>query len=272
LSLNGVPSVVVITASVGRTTLRRCVESVRKQDFANVRHLVVVDGPEYESDAARSLRGITPDERLDVLVLPTNSGRPNNYGYRVYGAMSLLVNEDVICFLDEDNWIDPDHVSSAVDTLQRTGAGWAYALRRVCTDEGEPICDDDSDSLGYWPKFASMLSVWEIDRVEKATHEEFPNLVDTSCYVLPQPVVRAVAPRLFGWNADSEVASYLVREQVGACTGKSTVNYALGGTSGNLAEWFTDGNRRIQELYGSDPLPWRQAPRKLGPGSLQHPV
>lgn len=272
LSLSRFPSVVVITASVGRTELRRCVQSVRSQDFSKVRHLVVVDGPEYEADAARALDGITRDEHLDVLVLPQNAGRPNNYGYRVYGAMSLLVNEDIVCFLDEDNWFDPDHVSSAVAALQRTGASWAYSLRRICTDQGVPICDDDSDSLGYWPKFASLLSVWEIERSEKARHLQYPNLVDTNCYVLPRRVASAVAPRLRGPNADSEVSSFLVRDQVGTCSGRSTVNYSLGGTSGTPAEWFTDGNRRIRELYDSAPLPWRQGPRKVGPGSLQHPL
>lgn len=272
LSLSQSPSVAVVTASVGRAELRRCVDSVRRQDFAGVRHLVVVDGPEFEADAARVLADADVGERLEVLVLPRNTGRPDNYGYRIYGAMSLLVNDDVVCFLDEDNWFDPDHVSSAVDALRRTGAGWAYSLRRVCTEQGDPIGDDDCDSLGYWPKFASMLSVWEIARDEKARHVRYPNLVDTSCYVLPRKMARSVASRLHGPDADSMVASFLVENHVGVCTGRSTVNYALGGTSGAPAEWFTDGNGRLQELYEPAPLPWRQGPRKVGPGSLSHPV
>lgn len=72
------PSVVVITASVGRAELRRCIESVQKQDLANMRHLVVVDGPEYRADAARSLDGVDPDDKLEVLVLPHNTGQSTN--------------------------------------------------------------------------------------------------------------------------------------------------------------------------------------------------
>jgi glycosyltransferase involved in cell wall biosynthesis len=272
LSLSRSPSVVVITASVGRADLRRCVDSVRNQDFADVRHLVVVDGPEFEADAVRALAGTDLGDRLEVLVLPRNAGRPDNYGYRIYGAMSLLVNDDIVCFLDEDNWFDPDHVSSTVDALHRTGASWAYSLRGVCTEQGDRICEDDCDSLGYWPKFASMLSVWEIARDEKARHVTYPNLVDTSCYVLPRPVARSVAAGLYGPDADSMVASFLVEHHSGVCSGRSTVNYALGGTSGAPAEWFTDGNSRLRELYGPAPLPWRQAPHKVGPGSLSHPA
>jgi glycosyltransferase involved in cell wall biosynthesis len=272
LSLSRSPTVVVITASMGRAELRRCAESVQQQEFANVRHLVVVDGAEYSSGAARALENVSPSKQLDVLVLPWNTGHADNYGYRIYGAMSLLVDDDIICFLDDDNWFDADHVSAAIGALRSTDASWAYSLRRIWTENGVPVCDDDSNSLGYWPKFASMLSVWEIERTEKAMHMRYPNLVDTSCYVLPRQVACAVAPLLQGPEADSVVSSLLVQEYTGVCSGKSTVNYALGGGSGAPADWFTDGNQRIRELYGSAPLPWRQTPQKVGPGSLQHPA
>jgi glycosyltransferase involved in cell wall biosynthesis len=272
LSLNWSPTVLVITASIGRPELRRCAESVQQQEFANVRHLIVVDGAEYSSDAARALENMSQRKQLDVFVLPWNTGQADNFGYRIYGAMSLLVDEDFICFLDDDNWFDPDHVSSAIDAMRSTNASWAYSLRRIWAKNGAPICDDDSNSLGYWPKFASMLSVWEIDRAEKAMHTRYPNLVDASCYILPRQLACAVTPLLHGADADSVVSSLLVQDYAGVCSGKSTVNYELGGGSCVPPEWFTDGNRRIRELYGCDPLPWRQAPRKLGPGSFQHPA
>jgi glycosyltransferase involved in cell wall biosynthesis len=272
LLLNRSPTVVVITASVGRPELARCAESVQQQEFAKVRHLVVVDGHEYWSAAARALDGVGPGQQPEVLALPWNTGQSVNYGYRVYAAMSLLVDDDIICFLDEDNWFSPDHVSSTVDALLSTDASWAYSLRRICTNHGLPICDDDSDSLGYWTKSATMLSDLDIDRAERARHMRYPNLVDTSCYALPRQIACAVAPLLRGEDADSELSSFLVQKYAGACSGKSTVNYALGGDSGTPAQWFTDGNRRISELYGSAPLPWRQAPQKVGPGSFRHPV
>jgi len=245
---------------------------VQRQDYANVRHLVVVDGPEYSTDAAKALADVGPGRQPEIVVLPWNTGQSVNYGYRVYGAMSLLVDDDIVCFLDEDNWLNPDHVSSAIDALRSTDASWAYSLRRICTEHGVPICDDDCDSLGYWPKFATLLPAEEIDRAERARHISHPNLVDTSCYVLPREVARAMAPLLHGPDADSVVSSFLVSEYAGACSGKSTVNYALGGGSGTPAGWFADGNGLIGELYGSAPLPWRQAPHRVGPGSRQHPV
>lgn len=272
MSLSQSPSVVIITASTGRPDLRRCAQSVQQQDFDRVRHLVVVDGPEYAADAAKALDGVGAGKRRDVLVMPWNTGHKIHYGYRVYGAMSCVVDEDIVCFLDEDNWLDSDHVSSAVGALLATGAEWAYSLRRIWTHDGAPVADDNCDSLGYWPKFASMLSVWEIEPEQKARHARQPHLVDTSCYALPRPLAAAMAPLMQELEADSVVSSFLVQQHAGACSGKSTVNYALGGGSGIPADWFTDGNDRIKQLYGSAALPWRQAPRLLGPGALGHPV
>jgi glycosyltransferase involved in cell wall biosynthesis len=272
LSLSRSPAVVVITASVGRASLSRCADSVQQQEFAHVRHLVVVDGPEYSSDAASALENVNRNKELEVVVLPWNTGHSSHFGYRIYGAMPLLVDDEIVCFLDEDNWFDPDHVSSAIDAIYSTGAHWAYSLRRICTEHGVPICDDDSDSLGYWPKFASMLPDGLLDRAEMARHMSYPNLVDSSCYVLPRQLACAVAPLWQELHADSVVPSFLVERHTGVCSGRSTVNYALGGDSGTPADWFTDGNRGIRELYGPTPLPWRRAPQRLGPGSFQHPV
>jgi hypothetical protein len=271
LSLSQSPSVVIITASTGRPDLRRCAQSVQQQDFDRVRHLVVVDGPEYAAAAAQALDGVGAGKQRDVMVLPWNAGHKIHYGYRVYGAMSCVVDEDIVCFLDEDNWLDSGHVSAAAAALLATGADWAYTLRRIWTHDGEPVADDDCDSLGYWPRFASMLSVRETEPRRKAWPARNPHLVDTNCYALPRPLALAVAPLMQEAGADSVVASLLVQQHAGACTGTSTVNYALGGGSGLRAGWFTDGNDRIRQLYGSAALPWRQAPRRLGPGPLGHP-
>lgn len=236
-----------------------------------MRHLVVVDGPRFAASADEALAGINHHERIEVLVLPRNTGHSEHYGYRIYGALPLLVDDDIVCFLDEDNWFDGDHVSSAVDALKTTGAEWAYSLRRICTERGETICEDDSDSLGHWPKFATLLTENELSRPEMDFHARYPHLVDSSCYILPRSVACALAPLWQEMHADSVVPSFLVREHTGVCTGRSTLNYALGGSSGTPDHWFTYGNRGIREVYGTGPLPWRQAPRKLGPGFLEHP-
>ena len=269
-SLPEVPSVVVITASVGRSRLRRCAESVQMQDYAKVRHLVVVDGPDYSAGATRALADVSRVKQLDMLVMPQNTGHSHHFGYRIYGALPLLADDDVVCYLDEDNWFEPEHVASGIDAMAATGVSWAYALRRICSGDGEQICDDDCDSLGYWPKFATMLPDGYLETGEAAMHRRYPNLVDSSCYFLPRRIAWTVAPLWQALHADSVVPSFLVQRYAGVCTGNSTVNYALGGGSGTPAEWFTEGNDRLRALYGRVRLPWRRRPQRLPPGIIEH--
>lgn len=270
LALPGVPSVVVITASIGHATLRRCAESVQRQDYPTLRHLVVVDGAGHAAGATHALADVGRDKPLDVLVLPHNTGHSQHFGYRIYGALPLLVDEDVVCFLDEDNWIEQAHVSSGIAALSTTGAAWAYSLRTICSDDGNRICADDCDSLGYWPKFATMLPTGELEPVEAARHRRSPNLVDSSCYFLPRPIACRAAPLWQALHADSVVASFLVQRYSGTCSGVSTVNYALGGGSGTPADWFLDGNARLSALYRATRLPWRHAPQRFEPGCARH--
>jgi hypothetical protein len=270
LSLSEVPSVVVITASVGRPALRRCAKSVQMQHYANVRHLVVVDGPDHSAGATRALADVSGVKQLDLLVLPQNTGHSHHFGYRIYGALPLLADDDVVCYLDEDNWFEPEHVTSGIGAMVTTGASWAYALRNICSDDGEQICADDCDSLGYWPKFATMLPDGELETDEAARHRRYPNLVDSSCYFLPRRIACMMAPLWQALHADSVVPSFLVKRYAGVCSGNSTVNYALGGGSGTTAEWFTEGNERLRALYGPAQLPWRRKPQRLAPGIIEH--
>ena len=128
---------VVITATLGRDSLRRCAESIQRQDHARVRHLVVVDRAERAADVYGLLDGVGGAKELNILVLPKQTGHSEHFGYRIYGAMSLLMDEDVIFFLDDDNWFEPRHVASMIGTLSSTGASWAYSLRRIGSEDGE---------------------------------------------------------------------------------------------------------------------------------------
>jgi glycosyltransferase involved in cell wall biosynthesis len=270
MRLGAEPSVVIITASVGRAALRRCADSVQQQDYPNVRHLVVVDGPDFSSGAAQALKDVSDRGRLETLVLPRNTGHSSHFGYRIYGAMPLLVDDDIVCYLDEDNWLDPDHVSSALHALRDTDASWAFSLRKICTPDGEIICEDDSDSLGYWPKFATLLPEHYLSPQELEFHTRYPNLVDSSCYILPRQLACSVASLWQELLADSVVPTYLVQHYPGVCSGRSTVNYALGGDTGIPADWFTYGNHGVRKLHGPGALPWRDRPRKLAPGIIRH--
>src|SRR5829696_7268137 len=120
------PSVAVVTATTGHPNLRKCVESVQNQTYAHVEHLVVVDGPERDARADAALGATSGLNRLKLMRLPHATGKDQWNGHRIYGASTHLMMTDLICWLDEDNWFDADHVESLVAAMTQANAPWAF--------------------------------------------------------------------------------------------------------------------------------------------------
>ena len=90
----------------------------------------------------------------------------------VFAAAPYIIDEDVIFYLDDDNFYDPDHVQSLVGFIEQFELGWAYSLRKIVDNHGNFICDDNCESLGCYPN----------------SHNQY--LVDNSCYVVRTSVAR----------------------------------------------------------------------------------
>jgi len=240
-------SVVVITPTTGANELESCVRSVMQQDYPNVEHLIVVDGVEYEKAVRDLLWRLDVNSPVTVLVLPWNTGQDKWYGGRVMAAASYIVNQDYVMFLDQDNMIAPDHVSSLVRVIETGGYDWAYSLRKIFSKEGKFLCEDDCESLGWWP----------IGGNEKLGH-----LIDTSAYFFTNKFARSTGHFWnWGWGGDRRFLE-LVTQSLGhenfACSGLSTLHYRLGGNDGSVKiEMFEQGNAQVRAMYGDKQLPWR---------------
>jgi glycosyltransferase involved in cell wall biosynthesis len=159
--------VTIITATTGSNYLTKNILSVQAQTYHDVQHLVVVDGEDHVFKVAEQLEMLNhPD--IDLLVLPYPTGIDQYNGHRIYGASTYLAKGDYICFLDEDNWIDPDHVKSLMHTIK--DGGFACALRKIVDSDGKFICNDDCESLGNW----------------KSVINDY--FVDVNCFFLPKPL------------------------------------------------------------------------------------
>lgn len=248
LEKDSMKSVLVITPTIGAVELADCVKSVLAQDYENVEHLVVVDGPEFKYESKQLINEVDPNETVKLLTLPYNTGAGGWYGHRVMAGMSFMVNHDYIMFLDQDNMIAPNHVSSLVKLMESGNYDWAYSLRKIYSKEGEFLCEDDCESLGSWP----------IGGEEKLGH-----LIDTSAYFFKNEFARATGHFWnWGWGGDRRYFE-LVTKALGhnnfACSGLSTLHYRLGGNEGSVnAEMFEHGNKIIKKIYGDKPLPWRK--------------
>lgn len=248
-------SVTVIIATVGKPTLRKAVESVLSQTYQNVRCLVVVDGDDFWGDVGDVLygRGGTDvdwmQNRVETITLPENTGGNGYVCHRIYAAMPFLVNSDWICYLDDDNWLESDHIANCVEACKAGPLDWCFTMRNIWHDD-KFLCVDECESLGLWP-------TWHDPR---ACH------VDTNCYFLRRDIACSLSvywnrPQIIGEEVqespDTTICNILRQEEARhAMIAKPTVNYTLGSRDiSPKPEFFIEGNAKIRERYEGK-LPW----------------
>ena len=134
----------IITATTGSPYLRKNLESVASQTYGDVQHLVFVDGKEHLYKVEMQLEGIN----ADVIVLPYPTGIEQYNGHKMYAAGTYFAKGDYVGYLDEDNWLEPNHIESLMEVADENS--FACSLRKIVNSDGKFICNDDCESLGNW--------------------------------------------------------------------------------------------------------------------------
>ena len=243
--------VAVVTPTIGSKTLTQCIQSVDEQTYENLTHYIVLDGEEEHGDKIwNQLQGAS---KVKTIRLQENIGK-GWYGHRVYAACSFLVDADVICYLDEDNWIEPNHVEELVKVLQE-GNQWAYSLRKIYNKEGEYLCEDNCESLGKWPVYFN--------------NEVFH--IDTSSFAVRRDVAVNIGHAWYGqWGADRQFFSNLKRLfPKFECSNQYSLCYRLDGNENSVnLEFFEKGNKVTEERHNKK-YPWLKRDKvinEIGPG------
>lgn len=244
-------SVTIVTAATGHPGLARCIGSASTQSFPQVDHLVVIDGPEHEA-AVRAVVAKSGNERTRAMLLPHATGKQNWNGHRIYGAASFLCQSEFIAFLDEDNWLDVDHIQNVMTAIGAEKTDWGFSLRKLWSQTGECLGFDKCESLG------PLHHVWNDPK-------DF--LVDTSAYVIRRELAVELAPLWYRparkpgvFPADRSICRALMRHRpkVGASR-EHTLNYAVANRADSVqASYFTSGNRAMEDRYG-ETMPWERA-------------
>ena len=232
--------VAVVTPTIGAKTLKKCIDSVDKQTYSDLTHYVFIDGEEEHGDKIwNQLQGAS---KVKTIRLQENVGK-GWYGHRVYAACGFLVNADVICYLDEDNWLEPNHVETLVEKI-KGGADWAYSLRKIVDKDGEFVCEDNCESLGKWPIYFNK------DQYH----------IDTSSFMVKRDVAIRVGQTWYGqWGADRQFFGALKQYFPNfACTKEYSLNYRLDGNDTSVTkEFFEYGNAENEKQYPNG-FPWKQ--------------
>ena len=236
-----IPLVTIITATTGSDYLAKNIQSVKEQSYTNIQHLVVVDGQERLDNAKRFFH-----DDLDVINLPYATGIEQYNGHRIYGGCTYFAKGDYIIYLDEDNWLDPEHVEELVEVSSLDA--WSYSLRKIVDSDGNYICNDDCESLGDW---------------ESILNDYF---VDVNCFFIPRKIALQLTPiwyrRARHPNEQPEVdrlLTFVLRQNKIKTnySGKYTVNYRAGNRADSVqAQFFINGNKAMMQKYNGN-LPWR---------------
>jgi len=243
--------VTVITSTIGRSALLKCLQSVDNQTYDNIQHLVTIDGYEHQEAVTKIFQEFgMGKKRLDVIQLPYSTGRDRYNGHRQYGAGTYIADGDYVIFLDDDNTIDPNHIQDLVDVIKK-GNVWSYSLRKIVSVDGKFLMNDDCESLGKW---ASVLHPQDL-------------FIDVNCYCLPKLLAVQISPVFYrkfrepGQPEIDRVISHTLRQIAPNydCTYKYSVNYAVAYNSelSVKPEFFTKGNKDMLERYKGE-LPWKR--------------
>jgi tetratricopeptide (TPR) repeat protein len=199
----------LITSTIGSPHLTQTIESVQAQTYPFVEHILVADGPDCH-ERVRACLPRQPRHPVHLLALPFNVGGGGYCGHRSYAAVTFLVNGRYVGFLDDDNWLEADHVASLMAKITAEGLAWAYSLRKIVDAEGRFIAHDDCESLGLWP-------TWYNSNI---------HLVDVNCYLLRRDVAvttsAAFAMRKTRTSFCAGNCSRIIRAAVPAAATRST--------------------------------------------------
>jgi len=231
----------VIIPTTGSPELKDAVQSVLEQTY-ETKCYVVADGVQSHSKTRIITDDFLSRKNLDRCYLPINVGAKGFYGHRVYAAFTHLIDTEYVLYLDQDCWMEPEHVETCINTIKEKKLDWTYSLRKIHDKDGNYITNDDCESLGKWQTYHGI------------------NHIDTNCYCLKTEVAIKLAQVWHGgWGQDrvwfSALSQYFPNFD---CTGKYTVNYKVDGNPGSVnADFFHNGNKIMNDKYNGV-FPWRK--------------
>ena len=216
-----------MTSTIGRPELALAIKSVQNQTYP-CKHYVFVDGDIFW-DKAKSILEQFPD--VIPIYLPMNTGKNRILNGAINAAAVFLVEEDIICYLDDDNQLRDDHVESLVNVIEQ-GADFAYSLRSFYDSNHQFICHDDFESLGNWTTKSDIFVDVKIEDIQQQIHFNFNGInahIDTNCYAVPREIAQKAA---HGWHTPSIgdrgfLSALKDLGLMGQTSGKYTVKYTV---------------------------------------------
>lgn len=220
-------TVAVVTSTIGRPELALAIKSVQNQTYP-CKHYVFVDGNIFW-DKAKPILEQFPD--VIPIYLPMNTGKNGILNGAINATAAFLVEEDIICYLDDDNQLREDHVESLMNVIEQ-GADFAYSLRAFYDSNHQFICRDDYESLGNWKPKENVLVRFIMEDGQQIgcfINNKTKKHIDTNCYAIPREIAQKTAHAWYTpFLGDQKFFSALNQSELkGQTSGKYTVKYTV---------------------------------------------
>jgi len=242
------PLITIVTATTGAETLKKTIESVQNQTYENIQHLIVVDGEGDRKENSYKIINKFNKDKISILILPYPTGLEGFFCHRIYGLGAFVAKGEYICYLNDNDFFDSDHIESNIHNILKKNLDWSYSFRKIVDKNDNLLCYDDCESLGKWCSYV---------------HPE-DHLIDVNCYMLKKKLAIHISPiwyRKFGKghpDADRTICKFLMEKYKNfETTFKYSVNYRVdSGEHSVKIDFFEKGNELMKLKY-SEKLPWK---------------
>jgi hypothetical protein len=125
--------------------LVQCLKSVQSQSHSDILHITIGDG----CDLRDSLEDELTSSLLNV-PLPQNIGDIGDTPRALGVIYAKSIGADAVTFLDSDNWLQPNHIESLVNTAKINNSHVVACRRSICHLDGTAmgLCPD-SNGFGF---------------------------------------------------------------------------------------------------------------------------
>lgn len=242
----------IITPTTGHSLFQNLLLSVSNQiinEDIQIEHIIVIDGPEFKERTESILNCVPVNEKQErfVIQMPYNTGNGGFLGHKIYSAITQLVNGDYVIYLDNDNFLELDHVLNYYNAIKSNNYDWVYCLRKICDLQGNYICNDDCESLGY---------------LSNAFYHRGVFFIDTNCTCVKREIAFEYCHiwNSVGTNNEDNADRVYSRTLMSLypnydCTFAYSVNYCVDNREESVKkDLFLFGNQVIAQKYSG--IPW----------------
>ena len=242
--------VTVLTVTRGRPSLlERAIDSVDRQSHPNIMHIILIDDcidtylalkkKQWSRRVHYFLRARLADEKSGPVHLA-----------ELRNLMIRMTNTKWLCFLDDDNEYEADHISRLLECAHHHGVSAVHSWTRLFTFNNElyleeiwPWCRDKKQGKVKYQNMIKKGAIEPGSNILREGVDNFPDrCVDTSAWLLDRSILSAnTMSSDFSFQEwvdnkaeDDKLMNYLLqREEPIVCNEHASLKYYLGGYSTN---------------------------------------